>query len=816
MSSAGIVVVGGGIAGQSLCEAIRERDGLAPLTMICGEPRLPYDRVRLSELLVSGESSEALALRPEEWYADRDVHTLVERRVAGLDRDERLLTLEEGETIPYESLVLATGSRPLMPPIPGLELPGVMPFRGPEHCEEIRAAARGGVASKVVVIGGGLLGLEAAYGVASQDCPVTVVHLMDRLMERQLDPFAATLLQPAMEKLGVTVLLERQTERILGEERVEGLRFSDGEEVEADLVVVSIGIRPEASLAKDAGIEVGRGILVDDELRTSAPSVWAVGECAEHRGVVYGLVAPIHEQAAVAAASILGECERPYEGSLQWAKLKVMGVDLVSIGSPEGAQEAVTADAESPTYRKLVLTEGRAAGAILLGDTRGSEDLLGAISSGEGVGDPLARLAAAAEATVAELPDEAQVCNCNGVCKGEIVAAVNEGGCATPREVMATTRAGTGCGSCKEAVAELVAIQTGGLAEEPAYLCPCRKQTREQLAAVIRERGLEAVSEVAEACGTGRECGVCKPALAYLVSEVNANRHREERAARFINDRVHANIQNDGTFSVVPRMYGGVTTPDQLRRIADAAERYGARMVKVTGGQRIDLLGVRKDDLPDIWRDIGMPSGHAYAKAVRTVKTCVGEDFCRFGLGDSIALGIALEREWEGLYTPAKVKSGVSGCPRNCAEATVKDIGVVAVEGGWQIRVGGAAGANVREADVLTTVESAKEVIRIATALLQFYREHGEYKERLYDFVPRVGLEEVREAVLEPESRAALLERFRIAKAAVSDPWLERDEPYHPRQFRDLDDVPALSGQKRHLTAGTSGGLVGPPAEGAL
>ncbi len=801
MSSAGIVIVGGGIAAQSVCEAIRERDPSVPLTMVCGEPRLPYDRVRLSELLVSGEPAETLALRPQEWYADRGVRTLLDRQVVDVNRDGRLLGLADGETIPYENLVLATGSRPLMPPIPGLELPGVMPFRGPEDCEAIRAAASGG-ATKVAVVGGGLLGLEAAYGVAAQGCPVTVVHLMGHLMERQLDPFAATLLQPAMESLGVTVLLERQTERVLGEDRARGLRFGDGEELEADLVVVSVGIRAETSLAEAAGIETNRGILVDDELRTSAPGVWAVGECAEHRGTVYGLVAPIHEQAAVAAASLLGECKETYEGSLQWAKLKVMGIDLVSIGVPEGTQEAVSADAESPSYRKLVLAEGCAAGAILLGDTRGSEDLLAAISSGESVGDPLARLAAAAEATVAELPDDAQVCNCNGVCKGEILAAVSEGGCATPREVMATTRAGTGCGSCKEAVAELVAIETGGVVDEPAYLCPCRKQTREQLAAVIRERGLEAVSEVAETCGTGRDCGVCKPALAYLVSEVNANRHREERAARFINDRVHANIQNDGTFSVVPRMYGGVTTPDQLRRIADAAERYGARMVKVTGGQRIDLLGIRKEDLPEIWRDIGMPSGHAYAKAVRTVKTCVGADFCRFGLGDSIALGVALEREWEGLYTPAKVKSGVSGCPRNCAEATVKDIGVVAVEGGWQIRVGGAAGASVREADVLTTVESVEEVICIATALLQYYREHGEYKERLYDFVPRIGLEEIRKAVLEPESRATLLERFRIAKAAVSDPWLERDEPYHPRQFSELD--------------GLQEAPVGPPAEGAL
>jgi nitrite reductase [NAD(P)H] large subunit len=805
-ASAGIVVVGGGIAAQSLCEAVRERDAAVPLTMICAEPRLPYDRVRLSELLLSDESPEALALRPEEWYADRGVRTLLGRTVAAVDTEARRLALADGERFAYERLVLATGSEPLMPPLPGIDLPGVLPFRGPEHCEEIRAAARGG-AARVAVIGGGLLGLEAAYGVAAQGCEVTVVHLMERLMERQLDDAAAALLRPAMERLGVSVLLERQTERILGGERAEGLRFAGGEEIEADLVVVSIGIRAQATLARQAGIEVERGIVVDDEMRTDAPGVWAVGECAEHRGTVYGLVAPIHEQAAVAAASLLGDGERPYQGSLQWAKLKVMGIDLVSIGSPAGDQEAVAADAGSSAYRKLVLAEGRAAGAILLGDTRGSEDLLNAIASGEEVADPLARLAASAEASAADLPDGAQICNCNGVCKGEIVAAVAEGGCATPREVMAKTRAGTGCGSCKDSVVELVAVETGGLVEEPAYLCPCRAQTREQLAAAIRERGLEAVSEVAETCGTGRECGQCKPALAYLVSEVNANRHREERAARFINDRVHANIQNDGTFSVVPRMYGGVTTPEELRRIADAAERYDVRMVKVTGGQRIDLLGVRKEDLPGIWRDIGMPSGHAYAKAVRTVKTCVGEEFCRFGLGNSIELGIALEREWEGLYTPAKVKSGVSGCPRNCAEATVKDIGVVAVEGGWQIRVGGAAGGSVREADLLTTVETPEEVIRTATVLLQHYRENADYKERLYDFVPRVGLEEIRRVVADPDLSAGLLERFRIAKAAVSDPWLERDDPYHPRQFSDLD--PPAGGDLVEA-------LVGPPEEAKL
>jgi nitrite reductase (NADH) large subunit len=783
-----IVVVGGGIAGQAVCEAVRDRDGEVPIVLVCGEECLPYDRVRLSELLVSGESPESLQLRPREWYSDRAVDVRLGAWVTGIDTEAGVVELGDGEAIAYSSLVLATGSQPLMPPIDGIDLPGVHPFRGPEDCERIRAEAAG--ARQAAVIGGGLLGLEAARGVVAQGAPVTVVHLMGRLMERQLDQGAAEMLAPAMTDLGVEVLLGRQTTSLSGNGRVGELHFAGGEAMAADLVVVSIGIRPEVSLARGAGIACSRGIVVDDRMRTSAVGVVAVGECAEHRGVVYGLVAPIHEQAKVAADTVLQRIGLDYAGSIPSAKLKVMGVDLVAIGEAEADQSAIAEFREDRIYRKLVLRDGKISGAILLGDIRGHENLLEAVRAGEEVSDPLARLVAASNATAGDLPDAAQVCNCNGVCKGEIVQAVNDG-LPTPREVMAATRAGTGCGSCRELVAEIVTMISGDAANEPFYLCPCRKQTREELAGLIRADGLDAVSQVGELCGTGHDCGACKPALAYLVSEINGNRHREERDARFINDRVHANIQNDGTFSVVPRMYGGVTTPSELRRIADAAEKYEVPMVKITGGQRIDLLGVRREDLPAIWRDIGMPSGHAYAKAIRTVKTCVGTDFCRFGLGNSIQLGIDMEKAWEGLHTPAKVKSGVSGCPRNCAEATVKDIGVVAVEGGWQVRIAGAAGATVREADILCTVETAAEALRVTTAFLQYYRENADYKERMYAFVPRVGLDQIKEIVLDEEQGAALRERLAIAKAAVKDPWLERDDPYHPSQFVELVGPPA-------------------------
>ena len=794
MTSSRVVVAGGGIAGLAVCEALRRSDPLIPITLVCAEPRLPYDRVRLSEILVSGASAQSLQLRPPEWFEDHRVEILTGRRVARVRAGEYVVELDDGRELPYASLVLATGSNALLPPIPGIELEHVHPFRGPEDCDAIRAAAA--TTRRAAVIGGGLLGLEAARGIAAQGCDVTVVHLMDRLMERQLDAGSAALLRAALE---LDVELGRETTEITAG----GLRFAGGDELDADLVVVSIGIVPETGLARAAGADVRRGIVVDDALRTSLPGVFAVGECAEHRGVVHGIVAPILEQARVAAAAIAGDAAAAYAGSIPATRLKVAGIDLVTVGAADGDAQAVTASAADGVYRKLVLRDGVAAGAILLGDVRGAQALTALVRRGEAVAEPLAALAASLDGGPAELADDAQVCDCNGVCKGAISAAVTDAGARTPREVMAMTRAGTGCGSCKPLVIDIVALAAGGeLADEPHYLCPCRNQTREDLAAVVRERELESVSAVSAACGTGRECGACKPALAYLVSEVNANRHREERHARFINDRVHGNIQKDGTFSVVPRMYGGVTTPAELRRIADVAERYDVPLVKVTGGQRLDLLGVRKQDLPRVWEDLGMPSGHAYAKAVRTVKTCVGEDFCRFGLGDSMGLGIELEQAWEGLHTPHKVKAGVSGCARNCAEATIKDIGLVAVgDGRWQVRVGGAAGGNVREADELCTVGSRAEALQVATTFLQFYREHAEYKERTYDFVPRVGLERIREVVLGERSGAALRERFRLARAATQDPWLEREDPYHPRQFADLDDGETA--------------LVGPPAGAA-
>jgi nitrite reductase (NADH) large subunit len=835
-----VLLIGGGIAAQAVCEALREAGGTQAIAMVCEEPRLPFDRVSLSHLLVDGKDAEELQLRPEEWYADHGVTTLLGDVVTSLDPDGRIATLRSGATVRFERAVLCTGSTPLMPPLPGIDLPGVIPFRGPEDCQAIREAALAG--TEVAVIGGGLLGLEAAYGVASQGAPATVVHLLDRLMERQLDDPAAALLEPALERLGVRVLLERQTTEILGEDRATGLRFADGETLDCGLVVVSIGIRPRTALARESGLACDRGIVVDDRLVTSHPRVLAVGECAEHRGQVYGIVAPIHDQAQVAAQTLLrfdacgpgmdvedGEVAGAvYGGSVLSAKLKVLGVDVVSIGDPIGLPPVAGAGvAEVPTsvaasdpaagvYRKLVVTDGRLTGAILVGDTRGHELLLDGVVTGREVEDPLGLLAEAGEASPADLPDAAQVCNCNGVCKGQIVDAIRDGDLGSTQEVVSVTRAGAGCGSCKPTVTELLRITRGGQVDEATYLCPCRKQTREDLAAVTREQGCTSVSELSAACGAGRDCGACKPGLAYLVSEVNDNQHREERHARFINDRVHGNIQKDGTFSVVPRMRGGVTTPSELRRIADVAERFDVPCVKVTGGQRIDLLGIRKEDLPAVWEALDMPSGYAYAKSVRTVKTCVGQEFCRFGLGASMQAGIELEQMIEGLYTPHKVKLAVSGCPRNCAESLIKDIGIVAIEGGWELYVGGGGAGTIKKGELLATVATKDEVLRLAVIFLQHYREHGEYLERTMPFVERVGLDAIRAAVLDEASGepARLLERFRIAKAACDpDPWRERRAPVTANQFSELDsDATPVGPLEVRRTTGSALPMASPAA----
>lgn len=782
-----VVVVGNGNIGavfvDNLMERARDR---VEVTLYGDEDVGTYDRIRLSEYLAGDAAFSELGTRQADWYEEHGIDLRIGVRVTEIDPVRQRVRGTDDEWVDYDRLVLATGSSSHVPEIRGRVKRGVFVFRTLADAENMLETSP----EKAVVVGGGLLGLEAAYGLLAREAGVTVLHRSGHLMNRQLDRPAGIMLKRALEKMGVGVRLNTSPAEILGNGRVEGLRTGDGEELPADMVVVCTGIRPNVQVAREAGIETERGVVVDDRMRTSAGNVYAIGECAEHAGVVQGVVSPGLEQARVALNQILeDDLDDRYRASVISTSLKVMGIDLISAGDVYGAEPGCEAIVSSNPiegrYRKAVVKDGITIGAVLFGDISGGAQLSDAVRRGTPA-DEVAALVLGSDGNYKPppLPDDAQVCGCNGVDKGRILVAIRQKGCNSVSAVGAETKAGTSCGSCKPLVKEILEEAADGpVEEEKNYLCKCMELTQAEVKGIIRERGLKSVSEVGQACGAGKVCPTCKPRLAFVVEEVNLNRQKEERHARLINDRVHGNIQNDGTFSIVPRTRGGVTSPDELRRIADVAEKYNARMVKITGAQRLDILGVKKEDLPKAWADLDMPSGHAYTKALRQVKTCVGTDFCRFGVGDSTGLGIEVEEALENLYTPAKVKLGASGCPRNCAESSVKDIGLIAVEGGWQVYIGGAAGMDVRKGDVLATVESGEEARRIVQAFFQYYRENADFGERTYDFVPRVGLEEIRAVIMDEETSERLIGRLEKAKAAADDPWKERDRPVTANQF---------------------------------
>lgn len=807
-----LVVIGNGMAGARLVEDVLERGGAErfEIAMFGEEPYGNYNRILLSSVLGRSHDAKDIFINPLEWYRENQVRLHAGEKVVGVDREARRVRGASGASERYDQLVFATGSVPFLPRLEGLSAPGgglrpgVFVFRTLDDCQAITAYARG--VRRAAVIGGGLLGLEAARGLLEQGLEVHVVHLMPHLMEVQLDSAAGAVLRRTLAGMNVSVHLEKATTAVLGEERVSGLAFKDGTTLACDMVVISAGIRPNVALAGECGLTVERGIVVDDGLCSPDDRrVFAVGECAQHRGKLYGLVAPLWEQTRVLAERLTGRNpEASYEGSATSTKLKVMGVELAVMGEKEPAGEAdevaTFSDPARGVYKKLIVREGRLAGAILLGDGALAPALVQLFDRATPLpGSPaellfpgLVRQSAAA----ADLPDEAQICNCNGVSKGQILAAFR-GGCGSLKAVCDATRAGSGCGSCKPQVEAVLKAAAGApLLEDPSvhYYVPGVPLGKPELVAEIRSRRLRSVSQVFAALAEGREDPGSKAGLASLLRTLWGSDYVEERDARFINDRVHANVQRDGTFSVVPRIYGGVTSAAELRRIADVAEKYRVPMVKLTGGQRIDLLGLEREQLPAVWRDLGMPSGHAYAKAFRTCKTCVGSEFCRYGVGDSTALGIAIEKRFQGLESPHKMKLAACGCPRNCAEATTKDLGAVAIEGGrWEIYIGGAAGSRVRKGDILCVVDSHDEVLRAMGRFMQHYREQAKYLERTYDFVERVGIEKLRRLLVDDaEGLCARLDaEVEAAVGAYRDPWLEAERPVHPSQFRSTFAVAA-------------------------
>ncbi|MEH7545495.1 nitrite reductase large subunit NirB [Neobacillus vireti] len=786
-----LILVGNGMAGvRAIEEVLKLNREDFEITIFGSEPYPNYNRIQLSTVLQGGTSVKDITLNDDQWYEDNGITLFTGETVVSIDKERQVVMTDKGRIEPYDKLIIATGSNPFMLPLPGADKEGVTAFRNIKDCEQMIEYSK--QYKKAAVIGGGLLGLEAARGLLNLGMEVDVIHIFDYLMERQLDRTAGKLLQKELEKQGMNFLLEKHTAEILGKKHVTGIKFKDGSKIKADLVVMAVGIKPNIELAQKAGLSVNRGIVVNDYLETDTPDIYAVGECAEHRGTAYGLVAPLYQQAQVLAKRICGIEEEGYQGSVLSTQLKVSGVDVFSSGKineDEDTKVYKMYDDWSGVYKKVLIENGKIAGAVLFGDTKDGNQLLSLIKKGASIEEYLetSKSQSSEVSLVAEMADEEIICGCNGVSKGTIVEAIRTQGLTSVDQVKGCTSASRSCGGCKSLVADLLACTLGDQFKEneKEAICSCTTLSRDEIVEEIRAKRLTHIREVMNVLGWKTDgCSKCKPALNYYLGMIYPTEYQDEKEARFVNERLHANIQKDGTYSVVPRMYGGVTTSNDLRKIADVADKYQVGTIKVTGGQRIDLLGVKKEDLPKIWAELDMPSGSAYAKGLRTVKTCVGESYCRFGTQDSIGLGIRLEKKFEGLNTPHKVKMAVSACPRNCAESGIKDVGVVGTDGAWEMYVGGNGGTHLRAGDLLFKFKTDDELVEMIGAYLQYYRETANYLERTSAWVDRLGLDHIREVLSDAETVKMLNFRIEEALSIVQDPWKEAIE--NKTLLRDL------------------------------
>lgn len=801
-----LVLIGNGMAGVRALEEILSR---APheftVTVFGAEPHGNYNRIMLSPVLAGEKTFEAITTHPRSWYDENGIELIAGEPVVGIDREAKTVTGDLGTVRPYDVLILATGSSPIIIPVPGHKLSGVIGFRDIADVETMVRASRAG--RHAIVIGGGLLGLEAANGLMRNGMDTTVLHLMPTLMERQLDPVSAGLLKGDLEARGVKLITEANTKAIHGTDRVEAIELADGRTLPADIVVMAAGIRPSTALAKAAGLDCNCGVIVDDGMRTSDPSIYAVGECVEHRGAVFGLVAPLFEMAKVLADRVTRSADTDYVPAVTGTRLKVTGIDMFSAGDFTGDAETddiTFRDAARGVHKKLVIRDDKLIGAVLYGEAKDSNWYFDLIRNGTDVSalrDTLIfgpSVGGGEAPGVESLPETAEICGCNGVSKGKILSAIKEHGLTTLDQVRSRTKASASCGSCTCQVESLLSYALGsnyGASPKVKPVCKCTTHGHDTVRNAIAERGLKSIPAVMQAMdwSTPNGCASCRPALNYYLLCAWPGEYVDDSRSRFVNERMHANIQKDGTYSVIPRMWGGVTSAAELRAIADVVEKFAIPTVKVTGGQRIDLLGVKKEQLPAVWTDLntaGMVSGHAYGKALRTVKTCVGSEWCRFGTQDSTAMGVALEKLTWGSWTPHKTKMAVSGCPRNCAEATIKDFGAVATEAGWDLHVGGNGGIKVRVTDLLAKVTTEDEVLEYAAAFMQLYREQAWYLERTAPWIERVGVDHVKTALADPAQRKALHDRFVLSqKFAQDDPWAQRVTGVEAHEFKPLATV---------------------------
>ena len=811
-----LVMVGNGMAGvRTLEELLKIAPDLYDVSVFGAEPHPNYNRILLSPVLAGEQTLDEIVLNPLSWYEENNIKLHLGKKVVEVDRNKRIVKAADGTEEPYDRLLIATGSNPFILPVPGKDLEGVIAYRDIADTNTmIDAAAR---FKHAVVIGGGLLGLEAANGLMLRGMQVTVVHIMPWLMERQLDDNAGKLLQKSLEDRGLKFMIGAQTKALIGDQdggkggRVMAVQFKDGTEVPADLVVMAAGIRPNTELALKIGLHCfndGRGgIVVNDTMQTiTDPRIYSVGECAAHRGIAYGLVAPLFEQGKVCATHLAEFGIGRYQGSQTSTKLKVTGIDLFSAGDfmgGEGCEEIVMSDPYGGVYKKLVIKDDKLIGACMYGDTVDGSWYFKLLREGRKIADIRDKLMFG-ESNIgdvgheghnkaAAMADSDEVCGCNGITKGTICKAIKEKGLFTLEEVRKQTKASASCGSCTGLVEQLLMFTAGGdysATPKKKAMCGCTDASHQEVRDAIREQKLLTIADTYKAMAwrTPNGCSSCRPAVNYYVTSTWPKEAKDDPQSRFINERSHANIQKDGTYSVVPRMWGGETTAAELRRIADAVDKYKIPTVKVTGGQRIDLLGVKKEDLVNVWKDIGMPSGHAYAKALRTVKTCVGSEWCRMGTQDSTQMGKDLERAMWRMYAPHKVKFAVSGCPRNCAEAGIKDVGVIGVDSGWEMYIAGNGGIKTEVAHFFVKVKTAAEVLEYTGAFCELYRQEGWYLERTVHYVNRVGLDYVKKRILEDhEGRKALWERLQFALDGEPDPWFEFDKAaVDTRQFSPL------------------------------
>ena len=816
MKKSRLVMIGNGMAGvRAVEELLKIAPELYDITVFGAEPHPNYNRILLSPVLAGEQTLEEIVLNDWAWYEDNHITLHAGWTVTDVDRVRRVVHASNaaGESISaeYDRLIMATGSNPFILPIPGKDLKGVLAYRDIADTQAMIDAAL--IYKHAVVIGGGLLGLEAANGLMKRGMQVTVVHVMPTLMERQLDEAAGKLLQKSLVERGMKFLIGAQTQELVGGggedgQRVTAVKFKDGTEVPADLVVMAVGIRPNTALAEKMRLHVNRGIVVNDTMQTTTDArIYSVGECAAHRGIAYGLVAPLFEQGKVLANHLAEFGIGRYTGSLTSTKLKVTGIDLFSAGDfsgGEGTEEIIMSDPFGGVYKKLVIKDDKLIGACLYGDTVDGSYYFKLLRDGRSVGEIRDKLMFGesnigdvgheGHTKAASMPDSAEVCGCNGVNKGTICKAIKEKGLFTLDEVRKHTKASASCGSCTGLVEQILMFTAGGdysATPKLKAMCACTDHGHQAVRDAIKANKLLSIPEVHKFLNwkTPNGCSSCRPAVNYYVLSTWPKEAKDDPQSRYINERSHANIQKDGTYSVIPRMWGGETTASELRRIADAVDKYKIPTVKVTGGQRIDLLGVKKEDLQNVWKDIGMPSGHAYAKALRTVKTCVGSEWCRMGTQDSTQMGKALERAMWRMQAPHKVKFAVSGCPRNCAESGIKDVGIIGVDSGWEMYVGGNGGIKTEVAHFFTKLKTAEEVLEYTGAFMQLYREEGWYLERTVHYIGRVGLDHVKKIVLDDaEGRKALWERLQFTLDGEPDPWFEQQKAsVDVRQFEKIN-----------------------------